>query len=164
MVVRNATLAALAVVGLAGCAAAPPRVVTPLQLTPCSAPQATTDARCGTYPVFEDRAARSGRIIPLKILVLPASTEDPAPDPIFVLAGGPGQGAASGVTRDVVEFFRPIRSRRDVVFVDQRGAGESHRLQCRPVAGGAGAQGAFDDLLPVERIRACREPWSRSPT
>ena len=114
-----------------------------LQLTPCAVPKSTTDARCGTYPVFRIGAARTGRIIPLNILVLPALTESAAPDPIFVLAGGPGLGAASGVTGDVVEYFGPMRSQRDVVFVDQRGTGESHRLQCRLVPGGSAAQNSF---------------------
>lgn len=50
-----------------------------------------------------------------------------------------------------------MRARRDVVFVDQRGTGDSHRLQCRIVAEGSAAQGAFGDLLPADRIRACRE-------
>jgi len=157
MTVRRARLGVLSLIGLVGCAAAPRDDATPLRLTTCSIPQSTTDARCGTYPVFEDRAARSGRVIPLRILVLPAETESPAPDPIFVLAGGPGRGAASGVTRDVVDFFRPMRARRDVVFVDQRGTGESHRLQCRIVPEGSAAQSAFRDLLPADRIRACRE-------
>ncbi len=127
-----------------------------LNLAPCAVAKSTTDARCGTYPVFEDRAAKTGRMISLNILVLPALTESPAPDPIFVLAGGPGLGAASGVTRDVVEYFGPMRSQRDVVFVDQRGTGESHRLQCRLVPGGSAAQNSFGDLLPADRIRACR--------
>jgi pimeloyl-ACP methyl ester carboxylesterase len=127
-----------------------------LNLAPCAVAKSTTDARCGTYPVFEDRAAKTGRVISLNILVLPALTESPVPDPIFVLAGGPGLGAASGVTRDVVEYFGPMRSQRDVVFVDQRGTGESHRLQCRLVPGGSAAQNSFGDLLPADRIRACR--------
>jgi len=155
-----AWLGVLTLFGLVGCAApasAPSDAVTPLRLTACSIPQSTTDARCGTHPVFEDRASRSGRVISLRVLVLPARTQNPAPEPIFVLAGGPGRGAASGVTSDVVEFFRPMRDRRDIVFVDQRGTGESHRLQCRIVTGGAARQSAFGDLLPADRIRACRE-------
>lgn len=148
-------------IGAVACATPTPReAIAPrptVQLTPCSVPNSTTDARCGTYPVFEDRVAKSGRTISLNILVLPALTESAAPDPIFVLAEGPGLGAASGVTREVVEYFRPMRSRRDVVFVDQRGTGASHPLQCRLAAGGSAAQSGFVDLLPADRIRACRE-------
>ena len=159
--IRPTWLGALVVIGAAACAMPAPReAVAPratVQLTPCSVPNSTTDARCSSYPVFEDRAAKSGRTISLKILVLPALTESGTPDPIFVLAGGPGQGAASGVTREVVEYFRPMRSRRDVVFVDQRGTGGSHPLQCRLAAGGSAAQSGFGDLLPADRIRACRQ-------
>jgi pimeloyl-ACP methyl ester carboxylesterase len=128
-----------------------------MQLAPCSGPRSTSDARCGTHPVFEDRARRSGRIIHLKVLVLPALTEKPAPDPVFVLSGGPGTGAATGVTHEVVEFFRPMRQSRDVVFVDQRGTGESHRLQCRLAGDGATAQSGFGELFPPDKVRACRQ-------
>src|SRR5262245_31391273 len=34
-----------------------------LALAPCAIAKSTSDARCGTHPVFEDRAARSGRVI-----------------------------------------------------------------------------------------------------
>src|SRR5687767_13039398 len=46
---------------------------------------------------------------------------------------------------------------RDVVFIDQRGTGESHHLQCRLAEGGAGARREFGDLLPADRIRTCRQ-------
>jgi pimeloyl-ACP methyl ester carboxylesterase len=161
LAIRLAWFGGLAVIGAVACATPTPReAIAPrptVQLTPCPVPNSTTDARCGTYPVFEDRVAKSGRTISLNILVLPALTESAAPDPIFVLAGGPGQGAASGVTREVVEYFRPMRSRRDVVFVDQRGTGASHPLQCGLAVGGSAAQSGFGDLLPADRIRACRQ-------
>jgi pimeloyl-ACP methyl ester carboxylesterase len=155
---RTAWLSILALMAVAACGTTTPReAVVPLHLNPCSVAQSTTEARCGTYPVFEDRVARSGRTIPLKVLVLPALTENPAPDPVFVLAGGPGHGAASQVTRGVVDFFGPMRTQRDIVFVDQRGTGESHRLQCRIVADSPGARRGFGDMLPPDLIRACRE-------
>lgn len=65
--------------------------------------------------------------------------------------------SCSGVTRDVVRFFAPMRARRDVVFVDQRGTGESNRLQCDLVAGDSAARRGFGNLLPTERVRACRQ-------
>src|SRR3989442_7776103 len=127
-----------------------------LRLTRCQVAKSTAEARCGTLEVFEDRAAKTGRVIPINILVLPALTERPAPDPIFVLAGGPGLGAASAVDGNVVDFFRPMRMQRDVVFVDQRGTGESHPPSCPPAAR-VGASAPLGEMLPADRIRACRE-------
>ena len=50
-------------------------------------------ARCGALTVFEDRATDAGRTIDLKIVVIPAVSGSPEPDPLFFLAGGPGQAA-----------------------------------------------------------------------
>lgn len=80
--------------------------------------------------MFEDRAAQSGRTIDLKIVVLPALGNDPQPDPVFFLAGGPGQGAAQ-MAPAIGRIFRRVQEARDVVFVDQRGTGESNPLDCR---------------------------------
>jgi len=113
------------------------------------------DARCGTLEVFEDRAARVGRRIPIRVVVLPSLTTTPAPDPIVVLDGGPGFGAATGVSADAVRFFGPMRARRDVVFIDQRGTGASNPLQC--VLATRDTPSSFAELLPPDRIRACRE-------
>src|SRR3712207_3886271 len=56
-------------------------------LEPCEVPGAgdgvKEKARCGTYEVFEDRAAKSGRKIKLKIVVFPATGPDKAADPLF---------------------------------------------------------------------------------
>ena len=38
-------------------------------------------------------AAGSGRTIALRVAVLKALSRNPAPDPLFFLAGGPGQAA-----------------------------------------------------------------------
>ena len=48
--------------------------------------------RCGTYRVWEDRAAKTGRTIDLAFVVVPASAGGAAPeDAIVFLPGGPGQ-------------------------------------------------------------------------
>ena len=60
----------------------------------------SVQARCGTLEVFEDRAALG---------------EAAASDPIVVLAGGPGLGAASAVDADVARFFRAMRERRVLI-------------------------------------------------
>src|SRR5512147_2342273 len=70
---------------------------------------------CGTYQVWENRATKSGRKIGLKIVLFPAASSHPKPDPIFFLAGGPGQ-AATSLAASAAE--NPLRRDRDLVFVD----------------------------------------------
>ena len=82
-------------------------------------------AQCGTLTVFEDRLARSGRQIDLRIAVLPATGNTVAPDPLFLLAGGPGR-AATEAFLPVLSVFERINRKRDIVLVDQRGTGKSY--------------------------------------
>ena len=100
------------------------------RLHPCAGAEGPTDAYCGTYKVFEDRDAQTGRTIDLKIVLLPALGNKPKPDPLFFLAGGPGQGAAQ-MARGIREVFRRIQTDRDIVLVDQRGTGKSNPLECK---------------------------------
>ena len=59
-------------------------------LTPCKFPKLKEPVMCGKYPVYENRAAQSGRMIALNIVVLPARSSEAKADPVFYLAGGPG--------------------------------------------------------------------------
>jgi pimeloyl-ACP methyl ester carboxylesterase len=99
------------------------------RLHPCVTSEGPTDAYCGTYRVFENRETREGRTLDLKIVVLPAMSSEPKPDPLFFLAGGPGQGAAE-MARPLRELFRRVQANRDIVLVDQRGTGKSNPLNC----------------------------------
>ena len=99
------------------------------KLTPCKGDNVPVDAYCGTLKVYENRETRQGRQIDLNIVVLPALSNDPKPDPFFFLAGGPGQGAAS-MAKPLRELYRQILTDRDIVLVDQRGTGKSNPLYC----------------------------------
>ncbi|HET6977190.1 MAG TPA: alpha/beta hydrolase [Pyrinomonadaceae bacterium] len=124
-----------------------------VQLKPCNNPSLTSDALCVKYEVFENRATRTGRRIPLNIILLPAKNPKPAPDPLFYLAGGPG-AAATGYAE--ASFMAGLRRNRDVVLVDQRGTGESNPLNCAPFGSREDMRGYFGEQFPVEKIRACR--------
>ena len=104
-------------------------LATALQLTTCQVPDTSYPARCGTLEVWENRETRSGRRIPINVVVFPARAPKPAPDPLFVIAGGPGQSATefAGI---LMQDFAFAHATRDVVFVDQRGTGRSNPLQC----------------------------------
>jgi pimeloyl-ACP methyl ester carboxylesterase len=129
-----------------------------LVLTPCRVPGLAEEVRCGRYEVYEDRAAGRGRRIPLHVVVLPARAPDPAPDPVFFLAGGPGE-AATGAARMLADGW--MRQERDVVLVDQRGSGGSNPLRCRPEASGDTPQGWLDGVFHVNRFRRCRNELAR---
>jgi pimeloyl-ACP methyl ester carboxylesterase len=93
------------------------------------------EAQCASFPVAEDPAQPKGRQIALNIAWLPATGKGAAlPDPVFFLAGGPGQ-AATQVANPVDMALREVRKQRDVVLIDQRGTGKSNPLDCRDGAG-----------------------------
>ena len=134
------------------------RETSPLDhLKQCHADEGPTDGYCGTLDVFEDRQAQSGRQISLKIVVLPALKQDSAPDPLFFLAGGPGQGAAQ-LADKVQDAFHNIESRRDLVFVDQRGTGKSNPLDCKPPKDKEDEEDD-DTSEAAKRLRACLDSY-----
>ncbi len=86
-------------------------------------------ARCGHYSVPENPEQPQGRKISLHVALIPALRLAPAPDPLFVLSGGPGQ-AASDFYLSIAPALARIRRDRDIVVIDQRGTGRSNRLDC----------------------------------
>lgn len=124
------------------------------KLTPCKIEGLDEEVLCGTLPVWENRTAKTGRKIDLAMVVLPAQSPNPAPDPVFYINGGPGYSstaAASGFG----QFLGEIRKQRDLVFVDQRGSGQSHPLKCPLPGGEDNLQGLLGDLFPIEILRSC---------
>lgn len=95
----------------------------------CHLPGAEEALRCVTLAVPLDYKKPSGPKLNLHVTVAPAFRESARPDPLFVLAGGPGQ-AGSDVLAILNLTFRRVRATRDVVFIDQRGTGLSGRLDC----------------------------------
>jgi pimeloyl-ACP methyl ester carboxylesterase len=125
------------------------------RLHPCGSTEGPTDAYCGTFDVFENRETRQGRTLQLKIVVLPALGNEPHADPLFFLAGGPGQGAAE-MARLVRELFRRVQADRDIVLVDQRGTGKSHPLNCK--SDGDSLASLNEPLdASMARLRKCME-------
>ncbi len=118
----------LAVLALGGCSQ-PTELSATDRLKPCTGNDTPVDAYCGTLTVYENRATKQGRQIDLNIVLLPALRADAAPDPLFFLAGGPGQGAAK-MAKGLREMFGTVLTDRDIVLVDQRGTGKSNPLEC----------------------------------
>src|SRR5580692_2976024 len=111
-------------------AAAP---ATALKLTPCRLTHpsqlVSVEAQCGRFAVPEDPQAPAGRHIELFVARIPAINARGHPDPLFLLAGGPGLAATTFYT-GVAPVFERIHRDRDIVLVDQRGTGGSNALNC----------------------------------
>lgn len=129
-----------------------------LVLAPCEVPGADEGAkekaRCGTFEVFENRAAKSGRRIKLNVVVFPATGQTVAPDPLFYMAGGPGSSATEDAPY-IAQQYAKVRVRRDLVFVDQRGTGGSNPLNC-DLFNPEDLQSYLGDYFPPEDVRRCR--------
>lgn len=126
-----------------------------LALTPCQVPGVADKVLCGTYEVFEDRVARKGRKITLKVVVFPATGPAREPDPFVYIPGGPGSSATEDAP-GIAQVFASIRTRRDMVFIDQRGTGGSHPLDCK-LFDPATPQSYLGYFFPLEDVRKCRQ-------
>ena len=131
------------------------------ELGACTIPGLPPEARCGTYEVWENRAAKSGRKIPLRVAVLPAQGPDRLPDPFIYFEGGPGQSSVVAASW-VVQELGALRKRRDVLLVDFRGTGGSAGLFCPEMQGSVGLQGSLDNYYPPEQVKACAERLAKT--
>lgn len=129
--------------------------------SPCTGPKLPKEARCATYEVFENRAAKTGRKIPLRVLVMPALGPDRLPDPIVYFNGGPGNSSVR-VAAGLSEQVAPLRQRRDILLVDFRGTGGSAPLECPELRNTSqSVQELLDSYRPPDKVRACRDRLSK---
>lgn len=119
-------------------------------------------AQCTTFTVPENRALPEGRKIALNIAWVPADEDaEVSPDPVFFIAGGPGQSAVKSYPQLAGAFSR-ILDKRDVILVDQRGTGESNPLKCRTEEDQNGDPTEADSLAAVEKAtRDCIDELSK---
>ncbi len=126
-----------------------------LMLSPCNVEGTSEKVKCGTYEVYENRNSKKGRKISLKVVVFPATGKELAPDPFVYVPGGPGSSATEDAPY-VAPQFAKIREHRDLLFVDQRGTGGSHPLNCS-FFNAADLQSYFGYFFPLDDVRKCRE-------
>lgn len=130
-----------------------------LQLVPCRLSGVSEEVRCGSLQVPENRSQPGGRTLALRVAVVPALAPEPRPDPLFILAGGPGQAAAELVGA-VLPIFEKVHQSRDLVFVDQRGTGKSSPLACEE-SQDAGLAQRFSEGVPEAELRGCLARYAR---
>lgn len=132
----------------------------PFELGAC-APPLPGDARCGVYEVFENRAAKSGRKIPLQVVVLPATGPERLSDPVLYFAGGPGISSikeGAGVLASMVD----LRKNRDILLMDSRGTGRSAALVCDEMWGIGDLQSFLENYMPADKVRLCRDRFQKT--
>jgi pimeloyl-ACP methyl ester carboxylesterase len=114
-------------------AARPANAPSQINLTPCRLEHPfrmlALTAECGRFVTPENPAEPNGRRIELFVARVPAISFNKKPDPLFLIAGGPGTSAVDLYTSSSGPFDR-VRRDRDIILLDQRGTGRSHRLDC----------------------------------
>ncbi len=127
-------------------------------LTPCHVNGVNEELRCGVYNVFENRRTRQGRMLPLKIVLIPALRPHPDQGPVFFLAGGPGE-----TNTELVDYWinSGNRDEHDAVLVDERGTGDGHRLDCPSLGSDDNLEGYLKSPFDPAAARACRRELER---
>lgn len=125
---------------------------------PCTEGRSKVPALCGTFRVYENRAARSGRTIELGFVLLKA--EHPNGRVIYFNPGGPGGlttiFAAAFADNQIFTPLSTLRSRYDLLLLDNRGMGTSHPLDCNGIYDPHDPAPYFLQLWPSAALRACR--------
>ena len=90
-------------------------------------------ARCGHVTVLLDPADPSAGTIAIGFELYPRKDQhQPALETIVATEGGPGYATTSS-RWGYLDLFRPLRDRRDLLLVDNRGTGTSAPIDCGPL-------------------------------
>jgi pimeloyl-ACP methyl ester carboxylesterase len=126
----------------------------PTALSSCMIAGVENQALCGVVRRPLDPARPEGVVIDVHYAVLPAIARNKRPDPVFFVAGGPGQSAID-VAGTVRRMLPRIGNHRDIVLVDQRGTGRSAPLMCEPEDPWRPLAEMVDTNLAANRLKAC---------
>ncbi|HEY1492480.1 MAG TPA: alpha/beta fold hydrolase, partial [Steroidobacteraceae bacterium] len=131
------------------------RAAAVLALSPCELTHplrlTVVPAECGVLTVAEHPGDPASRRLGLHVARVPAVSRRKLADPLFVIAGGPGQ-AASAFYATVAGAFARINRDRDIVLLDQRGTGGSNLLDC---PGDEETLYRLSDAQVAQQTRAC---------
>ncbi|MCA0241860.1 MAG: alpha/beta hydrolase [Proteobacteria bacterium] len=132
-------------------------------LQPCALRGVEHPAWCGQVQRPLDPAAAGGPSITVHFAVLPALSRQRKPDPVFFIAGGPGQSAIE-LAGPIGHWLARFSNRRDIVLVDQRGTGRSAPLRCdddeQP---GRELRDSLDPVAQVAALARCRQALQQLP-
>ena len=136
-----------------------------IDLKPCRVQGLGREARCGwiARPLNPQHpSSNKDAAIQIRVVVLPARSRVAKPDPVFFLAGGPGQSAIELAPTLEGQFGR-LLNRRDLVLVDQRGTGQSAPLHCPNPSPTAPMSQNVDLSFVSKQLQACLEAAQALP-
>lgn len=107
----------------------PPAKAPDVVYTKCHLTGLMKAAKCLDLDVPMNWDDPEGQQINLHVAIVPARGGFAEDDPLIVLAGGPGQAATDFGALSNTRLAK-INQRRDIIFMDQRGTGQSHSLAC----------------------------------
>jgi pimeloyl-ACP methyl ester carboxylesterase len=136
----------------------PSKSFRPVELLSCKLPGVPTPARCGVLEVPENPTRPNGRRLRIGVAVIAATGAQPRPDPIAVLAGGPGEDAI-GSAEFYLTRLALLHRDHDILLVDQRGTGRSGALNCNLFSTHHPAA-SLRDLFPPTAIERCEQRLS----
>ena len=111
--------------------------------------------RCGTFQVPLDWANPGGPQLTLRVLVVPASGTDKAPDPLVYLAGFGGSAIENA--QWPYDHLGALEESRDLVFVEQRGTGATAETCNVPT------DAVTDDGVYRDAVATCLSSLQRDP-
>jgi len=131
--------------------------IEPAQLTefePCTigGDAASVHAQCATATTslrYEDNHQRT---LDLFVARITARDTPAKPDPLVLLAGGPGQAATESFPA-LIHAFADLNKNRDLILIDQRGTGNSSRLDCEASLPGEDLE--FDSTKVRQHSESC---------
>jgi pimeloyl-ACP methyl ester carboxylesterase len=152
-----------------------PEFVTTFQEAPCSLelPKGTGEGKdivCGYVTVPQEHAKPHGKTIQLAVAVIPSTSDEPLPDPLLMLSGGPGESALTAfIPLLSLPGLERFWAKRDVVLVEQRGTMYSTPfLQCENMFKlkleilGQNLGDEKEEALELQAWAACRDRFVAS--
>lgn len=130
-----------------------------------SADGQTTDAVNGSLQVPENRANPDSRMLTLRYVRFPATTDKPGA-PIIYLSGGPGGSGIETAKQRRFPLFMAMRQFGDVIALDQRGTGASDDTPiCEPSKAPSESEALSDEAFNAAYRAAalqCAAFWKAS--
>jgi pimeloyl-ACP methyl ester carboxylesterase len=157
---RVAAPAVLTLYFLAGSASASSGSLS--EFSPCTIGNSAgvLDAQCATLTVPLDYDEPAGDTLDLWVAKLATTSKNANTNPFTLIAGGPGQSATESFP-SVAHAFRHIRDERDIILLDQRGTGQSHKLDCPATENGLSLE--FDAEETRANSEICRAELEFDP-
>ncbi len=132
-------------------------------LLPCQLGDVNLVVHCGSVEVYENRATHAGRTLALAVIEVDAVHRTHRA--VFWNPGGPGGATsrfapsilAGAVSRELMQ----LHGTYDLVFLDNRGTGDSGALECKNFYSALHPERFFAQLYPDAEVRRCRDTQSK---